>query len=468
MRKTFFALLMAVFVLMAAFGTANAAWSTKVTTTTTILPLAASATLAAVSADAGYCYTLGTGQQLVTNDTVTLTLTNGATWAAAPTMVRAFAQAGSWGTLNQVGDPTGQSVANFKIEGIFIVTEGLNLTAATKYYNVQGVTATADLIIGATQTSAGGLTIINNDSLYTASTKYLFTKGTSNFTTAYTAQSCVADVSATTGAYTLFTGAATTNTACTGGAALALSVTTLADTNIAPVGKALAANSVLYTLAGDFTGVTSVTGVGITPSDSAGTGTGGTALTFGINAGKTAAYATNTAAITANAPAAVDTVPLFTINGTSSQTARVFTAAINKLAEANVWSAGAVLSPTTLFSITRNGSFFVSNSIGSINSIKITDRSAALPTAGGAIIVTAWDAGGTALTEVSGAPSLTILNNGTTTISGTDLAARFTGTAMKYEFAVESSNIVATSVKTNSDGSKSSTVYQSSGSGGAL
>ena len=93
-----------------------------------------------------------------------------------------------------------------------------------------------------------------------------------------------------------------------------------------------------------------------------------------------------------------------------------------------------------------------SNSIGSRNTIKISDMSGTLPASGGAITVAAWDANGNALPESSGAETLNLDNHGTNSISGSDLAARFpSGTPMLYKFSMNSSNVVITNVKNSTN-----------------
>jgi hypothetical protein len=96
---------------------------------------------------------------------------------------------------------------------------------------------------------------------------------------------------------------------------------------------------------------------------------------------------------------------------------------------------------------------FAANSIGPRNAIKITDMSGSLSSTGAAITVAAWDTNGNSISESASAASLTLCSHGTTTISGTDLAARFsTGTPMSYEFAVDSTKYVITNVKSSADG----------------
>ncbi|MDQ5985109.1 MAG: hypothetical protein CSYNP_00813 [Syntrophus sp. SKADARSKE-3] len=96
---------------------------------------------------------------------------------------------------------------------------------------------------------------------------------------------------------------------------------------------------------------------------------------------------------------------------------------------------------------------FITNSVGSRNSIKVTDMSGSLSTSGAAISVSAWDSNGNSIPESGSATTLKLYNNGTTTIAGADLMARFpTGTPMSYQFAVDSSRYVIVNVKSSADG----------------
>lgn len=96
---------------------------------------------------------------------------------------------------------------------------------------------------------------------------------------------------------------------------------------------------------------------------------------------------------------------------------------------------------------------YASNSIGTRNTLKITDMTGTLPAAGGAITVSAWDASGNAIPESSNAVPLKIYSRRTTPITGSELAARFlTGSPMTYEFSIGSSKVLVTNVKSSSDG----------------
>ena len=104
--------------------------------------------------------------------------------------------------------------------------------------------------------------------------------------------------------------------------------------------------------------------------------------------------------------------------------------------------------------IYSNGlSNFVSNSIGSRNTLKVTDMSGAIASGGIAITVTAWDASGNPIPESTSAAPLKLVNHGTTSIYGSSLPARFpTGTPMTYEFTIASPKLVISNVKNSSDG----------------
>lgn len=105
------------------------------------------------------------------------------------------------------------------------------------------------------------------------------------------------------------------------------------------------------------------------------------------------------------------------------------------------------------YGYSRGVSNFAANSIGRMNTLRITDMSGSLPGDGAAITVTAWDAAGNALSQSESAMPLKLYSRGTTTINGSDLIARFpSGAPMAYEFTVNSSKYVVTNIKSSIDG----------------
>jgi hypothetical protein len=138
-----------------------------------------------------------------------------------------------------------------------------------------------------------------------------------------------------------------------------------------------------------------------------------------------------------------------------------FTIASPKLVISNVKnSSDGTLNVPTVYTI--GVSSFVANTIGSRNTIYVSDFSGALAAGGAAINVRAWDVSGTEISETAGHADIFIQNYQTVVLTGDQLAARFVGAPMTYEFTVNSSKVVITNVKSSSDGSISiPTVYTS-------
>jgi WD40 repeat protein len=106
------------------------------------------------------------------------------------------------------------------------------------------------------------------------------------------------------------------------------------------------------------------------------------------------------------------------------------------------------------YAYTSGTTHFVANSIGTRNTIKVSDVSASLATSGAAITISAWDVNGNAIPESTTAAALKLYSRGTASITGTELAARFPGGApMSYAFTVGSTKYLVTNVKSSADGS---------------
>jgi len=115
----------------------------------------------------------------------------------------------------------------------------------------------------------------------------------------------------------------------------------------------------------------------------------------------------------------------------------------------------AILAPTTIASIVRNGSSFAVNSSGPKNTIKITDMSGALTASTGKISVIGYAADGTVAPGT--APVILALpKNGTRIVAMSALTAAFP-TAVRFDFTVESTEILASNVKVTASGTTVST-----------
>jgi sugar lactone lactonase YvrE len=165
-----------------------------------------------------------------------------------------------------------------------------------------------------------------------------------------------------------------------------------------------------------------------------------------------------------------------TINGTSlaawftggTPISYSFTVASSKYIITNVKSStdGTINIPYVYYGGTTT---YDSNDITSYSTIKITDVSGSLSTSGATITVAAWDASGKALTQSVSATPPRLLNYGTVTINGTNLAAWFTGgTPVLYEFTVGSSMYLITNVTSNTTGAISIPSVYSSGVAGGI
>ena len=127
---------------------------------------------------------------------------------------------------------------------------------------------------------------------------------------------------------------------------------------------------------------------------------------------------------------------------------------------------GSINIPTVFSSGTNN---FTANSIDSGDTIKVSDLSGSLGSSGAAITVSAWDASGNALTQSGSASPLVLYSYGTTRITGSALAARFTGgIPAAYAFTVGSANYLITTVKSTAGGTLNIPNVVYNGSTGSL
>ena len=352
MKKLTYSLMVAVFAIsmVLGVGTANASWTTG-HSLVTVLVTGQSSVLAAVKGGtADPIYTTVAGESLAANDTIRIDLVGGAVWAAVPTLTPSAGDIGAGAATVSVplsGGTVGSSYALWRV--IAAVPTGSTLTLnsfSAADFDVRPLAVGSNVDMTMTLTTSTGLLIGTVKSHKAVIGNYLFT-GAAAETIALTAVTDTADVSATTGAYTKFLGATVTGTAST------LSFTNASGAATVPASATNSAAKVLFTLAGDFTGIASISAAGCTGSDATGSQTGGTAGFFLINSAKTLAYASNTAAVAAAGLLAV--APVFTIDGTAQQTARAFTASVSVLADTGKWAAHVPQAAVTLQTIARNG-----------------------------------------------------------------------------------------------------------------
>jgi hypothetical protein len=196
-------------------------------------------------------------------------------------------------------------------------------------------------------------------------------------------------------------------------------------------------------------GLTSIGATNIQGSSAAGTATANTTTTFTMDT------ATNMAWGTTLVNTAVTTISMV-FAGTMAYDASAYTATVSLLSDtAGGYSANASVGTGSLFSFSRNGTSFATNSFGSLNKLTVTDRSGGLGGTGadGAIALTAYGADGAAVT-CTGLTIANLPNNGTSTIQGADVMAACAG-AKRIEGIVNSTSILVTNTKVAADGATS-------------
>lgn len=404
--------------------------------------------------------TLGAGESLNVDDSITFTLSSGEFDAivagdltAAPNVnVASFAL---------VSGGAGENFATYRVTDAATDVATVLTLAATA--TVDGsdvadggtinVTVTMSGFVGGVATELFGspLTSLNTQlaAPFTAavgtaiSGTFDVATGYGELTSATTASLTAPNILSTIGAYTLTTNAAVDADTTTTGV---------------PVGD-ITAGKVLFTISGDMTGIDSIidtTAGDVTSSTSTGgTPTGGTtADNFLIDADNAMAYAVSAADFGNDAGTAAPSLALqFTFDDEVSHDVSAFSIEAEILADTvGGYTAGGNISTSGVASFSRNGSSFITNSFGALNKITVTDRSGNLGGAGaadGAITFTAYAADGSMVT-CTGLTVDSLTSNGSVTIQGSDFATACPG-AKSIEGNVNSNSILVSNVK-NTDG----------------
>jgi len=409
----------------------HAAWTAGPTATKFVTQQAVSSSKSAVAMGATVSYNLAAGEALAQNDTITITLTGGAVFSAtSPTLTPSTGSLGS-GTAATVplsGGAAGSTSALWRVSSTTMAvgqTLTLNSDLGT-IFDVTGVAPGNDADIQITLKTSTNLVIgtasqpLSTVVHGTAShPKFPFT---GKDLTAVTLDAAVkADTAKVASLFKFFDAAGTKKTG----------KTTKASVQNDTVGglktSDIAAKHVLFTLGGNFSGITSVAGsTKITGDDGTFAGAG-TAKSFTINAAKTKAMAVNNALIGAGGLA--DAAPVFTIDGTTQQLARTFTVQIDIKGDTN-WVGHQALAASDIYSIKRDGFSFTTTQtgIGSTNKINIRDTSGTLPAAGAVITltVTTYNAATGAGTTSSFPLNKKLLSNGQVAVTSATIVASAT------------------------------------------
>ena len=389
--------------------------------------------------------TLGGGESLSVDDSVTFTLSSG-TFAAIVSGDLTHGGGGT-GTFALVSGGIGSATATFRVTVAAIPAASVITLAATA--TVTG-TAIADNAALNVQVDMSGFVGGAQTALFGTPLTSLNTQLVPTMTVAFTANTAgIFDVAA---GFAALNGVTPTATGATtsGNATITPTINGAAVANATTTGAPLAVPTpaaTLVTVSGPMTGVASINSANLLAASAAGVATPlAPAGTMTIDT------ATNTATATMVNNTAASTVAM-TFAGTVAYDASSYSATVSLLSDvAGGYSANTSVASGNLFTFTRNGSSFTSNSFGSLNKMTVTDRSGALGGAGadGAIGITAFDAAGAAVT-CTGLTIANVPNNGSTTIQGADVLAACPG-AKRIEGIVNSTTILTTNIKTTADG----------------
>ena len=385
--------------------------------------------------------TLGATEALSVDDSVTFTLSSG-TWAA----IASGDLTPSTGTIALVSGGAGTSAAVFRVTGAIAGASTLTLAATATITGTAIPDGTTVNIQADMNGFVGG------------TSQALFGSPLTSLNTAMAPAMTVALVANTAGIFDVATGftsltagsGASANTS--GNATITPTINPAAVVNQTTVGAPLTAptnNKTLITIAGPMAGLTSIGSANIQGSSAAGVATANTTTTFTMDT------ATNMAWGTTDDNTAVTTISMV-FAGTMAYDASAYTATVSLLSDtAGGYSANASVGTGSLFSFSRNGTSFATNSFGSLNKLTVTDRSGGLGGTGadGAIALTAYGADGAAVT-CTGLTIANLPNNGTSTIQGADVMAACAG-AKRIEGIVNSTSILVTNTKVAADGATS-------------
>jgi len=427
---------------------AHAAWTTGPGTAVVVIDQGLNSLTAKTGAATtnDLVYTLAAGESLAIGDTIIVTLTGGLTFGAVlPKLLPSAGDIGAGTTTASVplsGGTTGSTTATWR--AITAVASGstltLQTTTVTTSLSVIGVKAGVNADIQLTLKTSTNLTIgTANHSAKGEPTAKNFAFTGSNLVVISANTAVAADTAQVATGFKFLNAAGTNKTATL----FAITATPQNGGATLPA-TALAAKKLLFTITGNFNGVTSVTVVAAKVTGDDGTGAAaGTVDTFTINAAKTKAFAVSTSSL---GGALGVTSIVINYDGTTAQPARAFTMTVDVLADA-AYSAHSVQVATTAYTLARNGTAFVANSVGALNKVRVTDRSGSLGAGGadGSVTMTAYNAAGTACTAIAVS---TVPNNGSVDVLGSAVQAACPGT-IRLEGVVNSTAIEVTNIKNN-------------------
>ena len=348
-------------------------------------------------------------------------------------------------------------------------TNTVSAGTLTGVYDLTGVAAGTDVTISATVSRLvlGTSSVVHKQQAAVANAIDLATTASlQKYALLPTANPAQKDTATVASSFVNLDGTSGTTTTLVVDAA-SLAVTTL---DVEAADAAAATGTLFYKLSGVPSAVTKITypltGSILSQSDSTGLAapTTATASSDFFLDGAGNAYAKVTAA---GSRAVVPSVLMtMTVDGTAAISPTDLKLTVDYIAgSGDIFTNHTSQSELTIARVVRNGSAFSVNSSGPLNTVKITDVSGGLTSSTSKISVTAYDAAGTEVSGTVTIPSLT--SNSTVTIAVSDLTTAYAD-AIRFDFVVESTEIVASNVKKATTGTTVTTYRNAANSAGTV
>ena len=394
--------------------------------------------------------TLGAGESLSIDDSVTFTLSTGAFGTLVGGNLTSAGGIGVGGeTYALVSGGAGSNSATFRVTGA-ASNSGATLTLGGHTITGTGLAANSTILVtvdmsgfvGGAATALYGTPITQiNTQLEPAMAAVVTAAGTAGvFDVASGFSTLTVGTGTIAGAFSTLNSIATITTTA--------SLAAVANNNAAgfPIG-APDPSATLIAISGPMSGVDRISSGGTNATNIAGVNTTNPAsLGFGINVASNTAFGTQIATGASNLEITFDGTTAYDVSGYSAVVARLPDVAGGYGANANIGGG-------SLFSFTRNGTAFASNSVGRLSTLTITDRSNNLGAGGanGGIAITAYDQAGNMVACGAGLVIDNLSGNGTVTIQGADIVDNCPG-VKRVDGVVNSTSIYVTNTKKSSTG----------------
>ena len=391
--------------------------------------------------------TLGAGESLSIDDSVTFTLSAGTFGTLAGVNLTATGIAGE--TYALVSGGAGSNSATFRVTGAASEAAAV-LTLSGHTISAGTGTVPADTTILVTVDMSGFVGGAAT-ALYGTPLTQINTQLEPAVTATVTANANVGEFDVASGFSTLTAGTGTTVLGASTLNGFAVVTTTASAAAIAGGTTAAIPTAVpdpsanLISISGPMGGVASINSANTDATNGLGILATPAANGFGINVAQNKAHGTQIGM------GATDIS--ITFDGTTAYDTSPFTAVVSRLPDGTNYAPKLNIGSGNLFSFTRNGTAFASNSVGRLSTLTITDRSNNLGAGGanGDIAITAYDQAGNMVACGAGLVIDNLSGNGTVTIQGADIVDNCPG-VKRVEGIVNSTAIYVTNTKKSSTG----------------